>query len=267
MSEGTVTPPAAPAATPPAASSDWTSGFDADTKGYIQNKGFKDPGSVIESYRNFEKLMGAPKERILKVPEKAEDVEGWNGIYQKLGRPEKPEGYKFEMKDQEFGKWAQGTFHELGLSESQAAKLVGKWNEYANGVSTKQQESYANKISQEGEALKKEWGAAYDQNIAQAKRAVQGLGLDGEKIDALEKVMGFAGVMKFVHSLGTKLGEDSFVSGDSKSGGFGAMTPEAAMNRINAIKADKSFVEKYLAGDLAARQEMERLHKFAYPGT
>lgn len=257
---------AAPAAAAPAAApapSDWTTGLNDDLKGYVQNKGFKDPGMALESYRNLEKLLGAPKERLLRLPEK-DDAPEWGEVYGRLGRPEKAEDYKIQG-DPDFVKWAQGTFHESGLSAKQAQALTEKYNKYVEGLQTQQQQNYEAKIQQEDAALKKEWGAAFDQNVNLAKSAAKTLGISGEQIDALEKAMGFAGVMKFMHGLGAKVGEDAFVSGGNKSSGFGALTPEAAMNRLTALKNDPTFVSKYIAGDAQARAEMEKLHRYAYP--
>lgn len=254
----------APQAPAPQAPSDWTTGFNDDLKGYVQNKGFKDPSTVVDSYRNLEKLLGA-KEKLVRLPDKDDDMEGWNGVYQKLGRPEKPEDYGFKMQDEAFGKWAQGTFHELGLSAKQAEKLVEKWNGFAEGTLKTKTESYQQKLNQEAESLKKEWGAAYDQQIAVAKRAAQGLGVSPEQIDGLEQVMGFAGVMKFMSSLGSKLGEGKFVGSDSGQTGFGTLTPEAAKNRIQTLRQDPGFVDRYIKGDAAAREEMDKLHRWANP--
>ena len=33
---------------------DWTTGLNEDTRGFVQNRGFKDPGMVLDSYRNME---------------------------------------------------------------------------------------------------------------------------------------------------------------------------------------------------------------------
>jgi hypothetical protein len=247
--------------------SDWTTGMADDLRGYVQNKGFKDSVAVVEAYRNLEKLRGVPEDRLLKLPEKEDDAQGWETVYQKLGKPAKPEDYKFQMQDQEFGKWAQSTFHELGLTTKQAEKLVTKWNGFQENAVKGQQETYHQKLNQEETALKSEWGAAYDQNINVAKQAAMGLGVDPSTVDALEKTMGFAATIKFMHSLGTKLGEGAYVSGGKQTGFGGAMTPEAAINRIQQLRGDKTFVTKYLEGDVSAKEEMARLHSFAHPGT
>ena len=72
------------------APADWTSGFNDELKGYVTSKGFKDPASVLESYRNSESLIGKLKgvgsDRIIGLPEKA-DAPEWKDNWNKLGTP------------------------------------------------------------------------------------------------------------------------------------------------------------------------------------
>lgn len=269
MSEATTTTTGTTTTEGTATSTEWTSGFADDLKGYVQNKGFKDPAAVVDSYRNLEKLVGV-RERLVKLPEKDDDAEGWNQVYERLGRPKEAKEYEIKapegMGDEKFSEWAKGTFHELGLSKKQAEALAGKWNEYVKGSMGAQNEAYQAQLAEQETALKKEWGAAHDQNIQVAKKAVQAFGLDGATIDKLETAMGYAGVMKFMHTLGSKVGEDSFVGGDNRNPGFSnALSPEAALNRITTLRNDEGFIKKYVAGDASAKAEMERLHKMAYP--
>jgi hypothetical protein len=44
------------------------------------------------------------------------------------------------------------------------------------------------------------------------------------------------------------------------------LTPEAAGTRLGELKADPTFVEKYLGGETAARAEFTRLHSIAGKG-
>lgn len=255
-----------PGLAPASSSNDWTSSFDPDVKGYVQNAGFKDPASVVDAYRNLEKLIGAPKERVLKIPEKPDDS-AWNDVYSKLGKPATAKDYKIEVPkgaDPAFAEWAKNTFHEVNLTAAQAEKLAAKWNEHMAGTTAAQQSAYQAKAEQEEKGLQKEWGAAFEQNINVAKRAAQAFGLSGEVVDKLEQAMGYAGVMKFMHTLGSKVGEDSFVTGKG-GGSFGAMTPEAARNRISALRQDGDFVRRYTAGEVSAKEEMAKLHAWAYP--
>jgi hypothetical protein len=255
--------------TPPAgaASTDWTTGLNDEMKGYVQNKGFKDPSSVLDSYKNLEKLMGTPKERLLRLPENMEDQQAMGEIYAKLGRPNSPDDYKIEADKQngnpEFAKFLKNTFFENGLTTKQALGIVNKWNEMQTSYTKQVQEQQSAQNEQQMNNLKKEWGAAYEQKVNVAKRAARDFGVAPEVIDHLEKAMGFSGVMKFFDTIGSKLGEADYVSAGQNNNSF-AMTPEAARNKLQALKSDPDFVKRYAAGDHTARAEMERLHKMAY---
>jgi hypothetical protein len=248
--------------------SDWTTGLNDDLRGYVQNKGFKDPGAVVDSYRNIEKLMGVPQERLLKLPAK-EDDPGWSEVYDRLGRPKDPKEYKIEVPkgdDGKFAEWARGTFHELGISKNAGEKLVGKWNEYAQNAQKTHFETYSAQAEKEEGALKKEWGLAFEKHVSIAKQAVNSFGLDGESIEKLEGALGYGKLMKLLHNIGSKLGEGQFHSSGSTGSGFnGALTPDAARNKIQTLRGDADFVRRYANGEMSAKEEMERLHRMAYP--
>lgn len=265
------TPPPPPAggqgdAPPPAAT--WIDAItDVDTKGWVQNKGFKEPVDVVTSYRNLEKLMGADKAgRTVVLPAKWDDPNEVGQFYDKLGRPKAPDGYKLpEGADKDFGKWAQTTFHEAGLTDRQAALVMEKWGGLVQGKTEANAAAKAAALAADKEALGKEWGAAHDAKIATAKQAVAAFGFDEATIEKLEGAMGFAGVMKFMASLGDKVGEARAINGDGAVSSGGPKTPAQAQSEIRALRADPEFVRKHLAGDAEARAKMTQLHKWAYP--
>lgn len=266
-----VTPPAPPAPPPvtPPPQGEWFSGFSDDLKGYVQTKGFKGPDAVADAYRNLEKVVGAPPERIVKLPEKLDD-QSLMPIFDRLGRPQKADGYNIKPEkggDDKFVEFAQGMFHEAGLTKSQGEKLAAKWNEYIENQNKGFLEQHNAKVMQENEALKKEWGMAYEKNVDVGRNAIAKFGVDKETLDKLESVMGFSGLMKFAHSLGQGLGEDQFVSPSSKTGGFGVMSPAQAQERIKRLGQDREWVNRYSSGGLAEKDEMDRLMKMAYPET
>lgn len=254
---------------------DWTTSLPDTAKLYVSQKGFKDPGAVLESYQNLEKLMGAPKERLLKLPEKA-DAPEWGEVYDKLGRPKAPTDYSIGAKDQkgnpitgnpEFTSWAQQQFHDLGLTKAQGEALAQRWNDYALTDISKRDQTVAQTTTTEKAALTKEWGAAYDQNSKAAFAAAKQFGLGQEEVSQLEKAIGFGKTMKFLANIGSKVGEHSYVDGGNGSGqGFqGALTPEIAKAQILELKNDTDFTQRYLAGESAAAAKMKRLMEFAYP--
>lgn len=275
---GTAAPPAG---NPPAGTTGtttqqpWYSGFDQETVGWMENRGLTkldEKGALentIKGFRNAEKYVGVPHEKLLRLPDwdKADQVE-LDQFFSKLGRPNDPKEYKLPIPEgasKDFADWASGIFHEAGLNDRQGQKIAAKWNEYVTSMTQKESEAYQNAIAQQDRELRTEWGAAYDKEVTAAKKAAQGLGLKGDQIDALEKSLGFAGLMRMMANVGKKLGEDTFVSADSSSGTFGAMTPASAKARVGQLQADKEWTAKYLSGNVQARAEMESLMKMAYP--
>lgn len=266
------TTPAVQAAPAPApVATDWTSGLADETKLYVQQKGFKDIGAVVDSYRNFEKLQGVPAENVLKLPTRPDDIEGWNNVYNRLGRPAKPEEYGITVPekggDPEFAKFAAGVFHEAGISKSQGEKIVNKWNERAQNQLKATEEARTAALAKEDKALRVEWGQAWEQNVKIGEKAANTFGLDDKQLTAIEQALGFSATMKLFHNIGAKLGEDKFVVADGNRGFGGVLTPAQARGRIQQLRQDPDFTKRYLAGESAAKEQMSSLHQQAYPET
>lgn len=214
--------------------------------------------------------MGAPPDQIIRMA-KEDDAAGWDSIYTRLGKPATPEGYGIEApKDggnPEFAKWAATEFHKAGLNSKQAKTVVEGWNNYLKAQTAAQTETTQAQVTADTTALRKEWGAAYDQQIQMAQRAAREFGVDGKTVDAIQSAVGFKGVMKFFSAIGAKLGEAPFVSGNGNhaEGIGGVMTPPQAQHQIKVLKSDVAFVKKYTSGDVAAQEKMAQLHKMAYP--
>lgn len=265
-----VSTPVATAVTPVGTSptSDWTTGFDDSMKGWIQNKGFKNPSDLANSYLNLEKLHGVPQDRLLKLPENMDTPEG-RAIWDKLGASSDPKEYKLdipkEIGDSKMAEVFAQKFSELGVPKGMAEKITKTWNEYVGGQMKAQTESLTAQLAQEQAALKKEWGAAHDQNVQIGKEAAKKFGFDAGTIDKLESAMGYQGVMKLMNKLGSAIGEHSYVGGQSP--GFGdAMAPAQAKMKMDAMMGDPGFKSRYLTGDPSAKAEYTKLAAMAYPG-
>ena len=247
---------------------EWTTGLNDDLKGYIQNKGFKDPGSVVESYRNLEKLHGVPQERLLKLPE-AIDLKTPEGraIFERLGAPKEAKDYEIsippEHGDEKLADWFRTTAYENGFTRKQVEGLVNAWNARSGEFVKGQAEQSKQAIESQEMNLKKEWGAAFDQNMNIAKAGAKKMGITTAQADALEDALGFDGVMKLAYDFGKSTGEHAFIGGTQSPGQPGAMTPNSALAKINERSADKSFYSRLMAGDIDAKNEWEHLHRMA----
>jgi hypothetical protein len=255
-----VTPPA-----PAPAPESWSSSLPDDIRGYVELKGFKDAGTVVSSYRELEKAIGVPKERLLKLPEKP-DAPEWNEIYNRLGKPSKAEEYLLQKKegaDPTLAKWAEETFHGANLTRDQADKVMTKWNEMVGKQSAELTAANEAKTKVEVEGLKKEWGMAFDQKMNIADRAAEKYGLDEKDVQAIASTLGRTKVIKLLSEIGSSLGEDSFVTGGSANV---VKTPAAAKAELDALKFDDDFGKKLLAGDVATQERLDKLSREAFTG-
>src|SRR6266436_6911584 len=97
----------------------WHAGVDADILGHWQNKGYSldDPKTVAievtKQARDLQKHFGVPADRIVKLPDKADDEAGWSAVWQRLGAPKEPKDYDFSAV-----KHADGNVPDAGLIDA-----------------------------------------------------------------------------------------------------------------------------------------------------
>lgn len=270
---------AAPAAQAPAAEAapaptKWYSGYDADTQGWMANRGLTADEltpelfqKAVQGHRNAEKIIGVPADQVIRVPKEG-DVEGFRSAMAKLGLPAKPEEYKLptEGADPEFAAKAASWFHEAGLTQRQAEAVASKWNEFVASTQQNAMQQSEQQVEADVSALKKEWGAAHDQNVQVARQAVKAFGLDSDTLAKLESAMGYKGLMTFMHNLGAKVGEDKFVGGENTNG---VMVPAQAQQALKELGLDKDFMAAFIDAShpahKAAVEKRNRLIQQAYP--
>lgn len=263
----------APAA--PVQNESWFGGFDQETTGWLENRGLTKLDEkaalpeLVKGFRNAEKFVGAPADKLIRIPDwdKADKVE-LDQIYNKLGRPNDPKEYNIPVPEgspTDMAEWARSVFHEAGLSQRQAQLVASKWNELGASLSEHDVQAKQQAWKDQEAKLRMEWGNAYDKYDSVAARTIDSLGLQEPQLAALRDSLGFDGAMKMLASIGEKLGESDFVSGEGGSTS-GPMTPAQAVSRISQLQGDREWVAKYIAGNAEARNEMERLMKMAYPG-
>jgi hypothetical protein len=284
MAESAAAPaPAAPAAAPAApaapasagaqltsvpAGQAWAASFKNEAlKTYVQEKKFTDVEQLAERYQNLEKLRGVPDDRLLKLPEKMEGVEA-RAIWERLGAPKEAKGYeipRIENGDNSFADWAETVFHKAGVPKSQALEIVNAYSEFGSNFQKAQSEGRIKAMQQGDEALKKEWGAAYEQNVGVAKQGVRILGLDAKTLDLMEAGLGREALYKNLQKIGLGMAESTFVDGTPAPSAKSETAQEAA-DKIKQLQSDRKFGKKLSRGDVEASNEWNRLHKIAFPG-
>lgn len=243
----------------------WNSGFDEDTSAYVQNKGWQSPADILNSYRALEKFQGGSK-NLLELPGVDAEPEAWDQVYNKLGRPESPDKYELNMPengDEQLANWFKETAHKTGLTAKQAQSLFESYNELVGNQTAEMQAMTAQQSEQQIGELKKEWGQAFDTQIDAGRRAAQALGYDEAKLSDIEQKLGTGEMLRLFASIGSKMGEDSFVDGGRSDSGFG-VTPAMARQQIAELKMDKQFMGEYMNGNKDAVAKMKRLMEQAH---
>ena len=206
------------------------------------------------------------------IPKDTDPPESWNTVYNALGRPEKPEGYKLtELKDLhpkiKVTPESMKAFTDFAYKNGLTNKQVDGLNQWYLGLisqSLKAEDDAWNKQVETGTAaLRQEWGADFDKNVTVIKELVAKRG--GQAlVDALGDKINNPVVMKFLAQEASKYTEDDF-----KKMGAGAARPgdNDALKQIEAIKANKEHAywnEKDSKHDEAVA-EMKKLYEQAYP--
>ena len=234
-------PEAAPAAAAPAAPAEpfYSKFQNEDLRGFVENKGVKEPEQLASMYHNLEKMFGADKAgRTVVLPGPDADADAMGEFYGKLGRPETAEGYALpvpEGQDGAMAEWAGGVFHKHGLTPAQAQGVAAEWNNHVATMSGASQEANEQMAAAAETELRREWGAAFEQKMTGMDSTAAALGINNEHLLGLRSVMGPAAALRFVDQLATKLGEDMVVNGESAEG---ALTPSAAIEAMNAMWGD-----------------------------
>ncbi len=184
--------------------------------------------------RDFLDLHGKSESSIQHLGENPTDEER-NAFYSALGRPETPEGYKFEAfkmpedipYDDALDKWHRQTAHELGLNQDQASGYYDRWNTRMKAAYEEVQGKVGQRRTQAMDALKAlpEWGSKTPVNLDTGKRALDTLmGEMGDRGPLLRAFLDESGLgdhplmVELGWRIGRKLMPDKIVTGGAASG-------------------------------------------------
>ena len=234
----------------------------------LQN--FQDMKGFVKSYLHSQKLVGADK---IPVPNKHATDEDWNEVYTRLGKPESPDGYKFNLPkdnnklDDNSLKAFSEQAHKLGLLPHQADGIIKYYNELANAAEVDTNSKAETSRLQAEEALRKEFGPAYNNKLNAAKNLASAtLGSDFLSNTVLKdgsKLGDNPTVVKAFADLAGKLSEDTIVKGDSPS----YMTVKEIDQQLDKIRQPGSaYWDKTHPNHNAAVQEAFKLQELKNDG-
>lgn len=202
---------------------------------------FTTPDALLKSHVTLEKMLGSQNK--VALPGKNATPEERAAFFKTLGMPEKPDGYNSKPPETINGKpFPKDLFseadakqfanfaHTLGLTAEQHRALIEF--DAARGLRGVDEAKLGaeKSIKEAVDALKKDWGANYDANLALAERGAVACGFNGEENAALANNPAFIRAMQKVGAM----------VGESALPGKGGTAPIPAQQRIAEIQADKS---------------------------
>lgn len=222
----------------------------------------KDVENLARSYVNAQRLIGADK---IAVPVNPTD-EDLDRIYDRLGRPEAPSDYGFDVDGnvitEELVTDYADVAHKLRLTPDQAKGILDYYRSSVEQSGEQSLELAEAAKEQTVESLRSEWGRAFDQKVEAAARVAQEFAdpemfnitlADGSKLgDNAEFIKAFAKIADFRQSVTS---EDT-VAEMSQSN---VMTPATAQAEIDAIMNDKSHAYWDRKNPIARQKAVERM--------
>lgn len=230
-----------------AGAADWKAGLSEELQRDPSIAHIPDVETMAKSYVNAQRMVGADK---IAIPGSHGTDEEWNQVYDKLGRPEAPDGYELKMNNvpdgmsanQELVGWFQQTAHKVGLSPQQAQVLADEYNMMAGVAEQSPDEAALEAEAREQEGvreLQKEYGKAFDNKVGLAKAVLQEHGGDGLlelKLSDGRPLGSHPDLVRTFVNIGdmlkSKLGEDSIKGPKSD----GSITPADAEKELAKIQ-------------------------------
>lgn len=251
-----------------AANAPWYGGVtDAELRGFAELKGWKTPGDALTSYRNLEKLQGVPPERLLKLPEKADDP-GWGEIHTKLGfaPPAAATDYgldKIEGFDPQFVTKAQDILHAHKVPKDMASAAMADIGKVLGELEQAHEQQRLTAFEGDLAKLRTEWGGKFDElsqlGLRAANEYMPKTGLEQGDMDSIRDAIGQAKFNRLWAGIGSSMGEAAFVDGASGAQP-GVMSPDAALARRNQMVGDSDFLARFQRGESQAVAEWQRVN-------
>lgn len=258
------TPPPTPPVPPAPPPAPWHQGIDADTLGFWQNKGLDtaDPkvlaAKLTEQYRGLEKHIGAPPERIIRLPDKTDDKAGWDGVWSKLGVPAEAKDYDFAGIKHTDGKDVdaaltdalRAALHTARTPKDRAPDVIKAVVKSLDDRATQEATVLAGKLAEEKATLAKNWGPNAEFNRLKAMEGARRAGVSPEGVAALENQIGYAATMELFRRIGSGTSEDMWHDGNKGPAGH-PTTLEGAQSQLKQLESDKEWGKRLRAGDAA----------------
>ena len=244
-----------------------------DLRGDSALADIKDVAGLAKGYVHAQKMVGADK---IVVPGSDASKEDMDSFYNKIGRPERVDGYEIPTENMAAEVPIDGDLvnkffeeaHRIGLSKQQAAGLIRWQTSLQSEMADAYEQGNADAIRDAEKAMRTEFGNAYEEKINMAASAVKRFGGD-----ELVKVLNETGLGNSPEIIKAFANIAKVISNDEVIGGGGRQSfmssPAEAKATISDRRRDPDFMAAYQdsnhVGHRGAVDEMGRLFENAYP--
>jgi len=162
--------------TQPLSGKTWKEAISQEYRSNPNIEKFTELDALAKSYINAVSMIGTDK---IPLPGKSATDEQWNEVYNKLGRPESPDKYTLELKtdvapvDENIIKGFAQNAHKLGLNNKQAQGILEFYKSTLEGSAKEMAVNMESAQAEATNALRAEWGRAYDDNLRKAANVAQ----------------------------------------------------------------------------------------------
>ena len=256
-------PASAGDSTPKAYYDTW--GLSDESVGFLQTLNYKDANALVEGLKQTRSYVGVDKNDLVRIPKADKDGNrDLSEVYKQLGRPDDAAGYG--LGEEEFAKAAAQKLYDLGISKKQAESLMQFIADQDTANKKAEEDKWNDGVEKGIAALKKEWGAEYDANIAVAQQAVRDVasktGFTEEELNKIEKVLGTDKSTKLFYAIGAAQGGVK----NLQNYNAGQETPEIAKYKLNEMLRDKEVASLLAKKDHKTMTEIKRLTELSMRG-
>jgi len=269
--EETGAPPATPIVGPDGKlAADWIQRLPEDIRNEECLKLVPDFPGAIKQLVHAKKVVGTNK---VAIPTEKSSPEEWSAYYDAGGRPKTPADYKAtipeELKSLFTDERIEATrklAHEIGISQKQFDQYLKHEIEMSVQVLEKEQKEVEQARLNAESALKKEFGAAYEERMHVAKVLIAESFPDSEERQAfLEKYGDDPDFIRFASKIGNRLVESKAMIAEITQ-----QTPKEAQTKIHDLMNTPGYLNGQLAREDPAKHraivnELRELNKLAYP--
>jgi len=263
---------AATTATTTTAATPWHQGVEAEILGHWQNKNYDltDPSKVaIEATKAAlaaQKHLGVSPDRLLRLPEKPDDADGWKTVYQRLGAPKDVKEYDFkDIKfgdgtelDEQFTTAMRSELLKANVAKDKAPDIVKAVVKYLDDADKAEATIRESEKTAQIQRVLKEWGRDRAMNENHSLQALQRLGISQGDYDKMAGVLGWDRAAEIFRSIGRGFQEPNYVPGTSTGA---PPTVEAAKAELEMLQNDKAWGAKLNKGDADTWRQFRALNE------